>query len=77
MALSGIIIPLTSLQASVDVDQLALRQELAADLRQPVPGHAGVVLGPLTVAATVLVGRDQEGRQRRSLPNDRGARPAL
>ena len=39
MLVPGIVVPLAGLQPPVDVDQLALRQELAADLGQPVPGH--------------------------------------
>ena len=61
MALPCVVVLLTRLEASVHVDQLALRQELAADLRQPVPGHARVVLGPLPVRTAVLVRRDREG----------------
>ena len=61
VSLAGIVVPLSRLEAALDVDQLALRQELAADLGQPVPGHAGVVLGPLAVATAVLVRGDREG----------------
>ena len=40
---------------------LAAIQELAADLGQAVPGHAGVIFGPLPVRSAVLVRRDREG----------------
>ena len=60
--LAGVVVPLARLKASLDVDQLALRQELAGDLGQAIPGHARVVLGPLVVAAAVLVRCDREGR---------------
>ena len=38
MSHAGVVVPLTGLQAAFGVDQLALRQELAADLGQAVPG---------------------------------------
>jgi len=37
VALSGVIVPLARLETALDVDQLALRQELAGDLGQAVP----------------------------------------
>jgi hypothetical protein len=58
VSLAGIIVPLPRLEAALDVDELALRQELTADLGQPIPGHAGVVLGPLAVATPVLIRGD-------------------
>ena len=72
-SLSGIVVPLTRLEPPVDVDQLALRQELAADLREAIPRHAGVIFGPLPVGAAELVRRDREGCQARSLPNSSAA----
>jgi hypothetical protein len=38
VSLAGVVIPLTGLEPALDVDELALRQELAADLGEPVPG---------------------------------------
>jgi hypothetical protein len=70
MPLAGIVIPLARLEAPLDIDELALRQELATDLGQAVPGDARVVLGALAASAAKLVGRDREGRQRRSFAND-------
>src|SRR5688572_5044056 len=67
VSLAGVVVPLACLEAALDVDELALRQELPRDLGQPVPGHARVVLRSLAVAAAVLVRRDREGRHRRRL----------
>jgi hypothetical protein len=73
--LSGVVVPPARLQPALDVDELALRQELAADLGQPIPRHAGVVFRPLGVAAAaVLDRRDREGLQWRSLLNEGAAR---
>jgi hypothetical protein len=38
LRIAGIVVPLPRLEAALDVDELALRQELAADLGQPIPG---------------------------------------
>ena len=62
--------------AALHVHELALREELAADVREPIPGHARVILRPLTRAAAELVRRDREGCQRRSLPNEAAAIPS-
>jgi hypothetical protein len=36
--LAGIVVPLARLEPTLDVDELAFRQELPADLGQAVPG---------------------------------------
>jgi hypothetical protein len=61
VAHARVVVPLAGLQPTLDVDQLSLRQELAADLGQPVPGDQVVVLGPLRrPVAAELVGGDHE-----------------
>jgi hypothetical protein len=63
-----VVVPLPGLETPFDVDQLALREELPADLRQPVPRDQVVILGPLRrPVATELVGSDHEIRQGGSL----------
>jgi hypothetical protein len=57
--LAGVVVPLAALKSALDVHELALRQELAGDLGQPVPGDARLVLRPLAVACAVLVRRDR------------------
>jgi hypothetical protein len=51
VSLSCVVVPLARLEAALDVDELALREELARDLGQAVPRDARVVFGPLVVAA--------------------------
>ena len=61
MALAGVVVPLARLEAALHVDELPLRQELTADLRQAVPRDARVVLRALRAPATPeLVGGDRE-----------------
>src|SRR5918999_621016 len=60
--LPGVVVPLARLEAALDVDQLALRQELAGDFGQTIPRDARVILGPLVVAAAILVRGDRESR---------------
>lgn len=58
---AGILVPLAGLEPALGIDQLALRQELAADLGEPIPRHEIVVLGPLRGAvAAKLVRGDRE-----------------
>jgi hypothetical protein len=39
LTLPGVVVPLARLQPALDVNELALGEELAADLGQPVPGY--------------------------------------
>jgi hypothetical protein len=52
VVLPGVVVPLAGLETPFEIDQLPLRQKLAADLRQAVPCHAGMVFGPLTNEST-------------------------
>src|SRR5204863_5511866 len=62
--LAGIVVPGPGLDPALDRDLLALAEELAARLGEPVPGHDVVVLGFLLPLADVLVRGDAELRHR-------------
>ena len=59
---------------AIEIQLLLLPPVPIGEIGQAVPRHARVVFGPLRVpAAAVLVRRDREGRQWRSLPNRVGS----
>ena len=63
MVLAAVVIPRASLETTPDGDLLALAEIGAGDLRQPIPGDHGVVLGLLAAAPDELVARHGQGSQ--------------